>query len=52
MSAQRDGNDVTQGELKSQQKLQMIDPTKFPIVEIMVNKHSLPKSQSKITERG
>ena len=48
MNAQQNGNDVAQGEQKSQQRSQMIDETKVPLVGIIINDNC---SQKMITER-
>jgi hypothetical protein len=37
MSAQQNGNDVARGEQNPQQRSQIIEKTKAPIVEIIIN---------------
>jgi hypothetical protein len=48
MSAQQNGNDVAQGEQKSQQRSPMIEKIKVPIVEIIIDDNG---SQIRIRER-
>jgi hypothetical protein len=48
MSAQKNGNDVAQGEQKSQQRSPMIEKVKVPNVEIITNDNC---SQRMIMER-
>jgi hypothetical protein len=48
MSAQQNGNDVAQGEQKSQQRSPMIEKIKVPIVEIIINDNC---SRIRIRER-
>jgi hypothetical protein len=48
MDAQQNGNDIAQGEQKSQQRSQRIDETKVPLVGIIINDNC---SQKMIRER-